>query len=227
MPDADSRVRELTTTITKVDILSMLRQGYSPTEIVERTGQPPEIVRKVIDDALLLYTERVQEHSEKVRALNMMRLERLYRAAEPHAIGDDEAPADRHWIRTALEIIKAQNDMVDRAERAHVDTDSKKGGVINADNINVTMLSGSDLYTVAQAAMEAHRLSEQEGTLWADSGVDELMMMNLEDGESLPGLSEEAPEIPDFDPTVAALAQRVDSLSARLGEEDEDDDTDK
>lgn len=198
-------------------MVELALRGYQPAAIARELEIEPRSVQRHIDAALAKIQERLLDKTERMVAQNLMRAERLLKSVAPYALGGEITVMrdgeelletiypDRHWGKLYLDILKMENEVHDKIQKAIARrSDDKKGGDMYVDHMEVTLASGGELYQHAQGAMEEDYLTE-----YLDMDAE-----NLIEGEIIEDQSEMEKRIDELDKTMKLL----------LPEGDDDDD---
>lgn len=197
-------------------ILRRARAGVKIGQIAVELDVSKRQIREILNKALTYYTSQYGEHADRLKALNLHRLEALYAVAEESAIrGTDEdgqPKPNRLWMQTAVNIIKAELDLVDnenlRVSRAERDAPEDKSKVIV---FQPTIVAGGDLYKLAHQNIDFQ--DDGHDTPWEDRGPEHLIPLGetLDHGDILENLLKSQ---------VTELANQVDKLVQDSGEEE-------
>lgn len=222
---------------TMYRLVQSIRSGKTAQQMAHEFNLPVEEIRILIKDATMELTERYMEFATIHRSINHARLEYLYTIAEPMADGTflaaleneskmqkGELPnaipvPDRHWIKAALDIIKAQNDMTtpdsNRIREAADRTEQQNYDVPQAS----TLSSGDDIFWEAQQRMEETWLTAPH------------IMADYDQRDLIDAIREGEVEFPEgtgeYAPDVKALNKRIDKLNKAIGIEDDAEETDE
>lgn len=170
---------------TRLQILTLVRSGYEPTEIAHQLSISSQTVHNHIETAKQEFLFQYQEHVEWLHIKNLSRLEKLYRVSEPYAVGEATFegadgqtqfyPPDRMWIKACIDIIKAEMEMI----RAGKEFQEQRPGPINIEKFEQTIIAGDELYNRALNDMQETWLNHDILEL----SPEELLLADIEEAE--------------------------------------------
>jgi hypothetical protein len=230
----------LATTEEKEAILELIRHGLTPVQIEDRLQIPLKRIQQVRDEALLYYSQRLDDHNEFVTLRNFARLDDLYRLCSEfmvwQALDEDgnekgEKVLNRLVLKTALDVIKVENQMIAEANKVRQSRnggsdDKKKKG---EPEFISTIISGSALWEDARDNMSLEDLSEvdQNMHLLPNSSGTTSDFDGIELESMLVGDPQPQEPSPDgiLSKVTEELSQRIRDLELQLPENaDHDDD---
>lgn len=169
-------VAETRRDINRQRVADMVLAGTPPEEIAEALGQTVSNVYLLMKEIREQTSEQTQEIAEKIRLINLARLERLISIYFMKALDNDMRSAE-----LTMKMIKLEDDISGK----DVAKEDGQRTAINIENIEVTMTAGSPMFKVAQSNMEDS---------WLNMADAPLSLIYQPDGSPIPALADEAGE---------------------------------
>jgi len=205
------KLRELD---TKIAVVEAVRLNISIPQIADNLGISVGQVRTHVDAALAEMQERYMENAKKLQMINIARLEHLYGIAEVWATGKGtwmdensegdpvkmtQVTPDRMWMKTAIDLIKAEMDISTKAFNQEAAEDKPPTTNINTTVIQQTLIAGGELFETARQSMEDDWFLEEGNVQWADLEGEDLISITSGEHTAL-------------DPRIADLEKEMDGM---------------
>lgn len=154
------------------------------------------------------------ENAKKLQMINIARLEHLYGIAEVWATGKGtwmdensegdpvkmtQVTPDRMWMKTAIDLIKAEMDISTKAFNQEAAEDKPPTTNINTTVIQQTLIAGGELFETARQSMEDDWFLEEGNVQWADLEGEDLISITSGEHTAL-------------DPRIADLEKEMDGM---------------
>jgi hypothetical protein len=146
-------------------ILTAITNGKSILEIAQNLDWSTTNVRGRISQLVEAYRDTSADHAEFIYNVNHMRLEKMFSESMEAAFsGNFRDKESRGWAQLALNIIKEQNRMSETQLKHLNSNDDDDGSGKNVTN-NLTIVSGDEMFKMAQEAMSQQNKLEYGGNI--------------------------------------------------------------
>lgn len=214
----------------RVAVLEMVLEAHPYATISSVLNVPVATVKRIVSEGLQEYNDRYLASVERLQLINIQRLEMLLSVAMPRAMGtatetlDDgtvisSGPPDRHWIRTVLDIIKSENDLIALEYKQQLEARKSQDDMVTSEDFEraqQTLISGDELYEYALSNLSSDGFESEDYLSMDNEGL--ILAQVTDKGE-----------VVDVDPTLPKLDRlnkKVEALTKTLGLERDDDDDD-